>query len=93
MSESLRSHSKCPHISRHKVNVMVLLSSSRPKSVMSVMVDPWLARAGSALFTVPFMGSFLLLGIVALAGLFLMSDLNVPASTYDLPPENSASLN
>lgn len=50
--------------------------------VVAGVAGPWLARAGSALFTVPFMGSFLLLGMVALAGLLLMSGLNVPAGTH-----------
>lgn len=46
--------------------------------VIAALLGPMLANAGSHLFTVPFLGSFLLMGIMALSGLVLISRLQMP---------------
>lgn len=46
--------------------------------VIAALLGPVLANAGSHLFPVPYLGSFLLLGIMALLGLGLLSRLQMP---------------
>ena len=52
--------------------------------IVAALMGPLLANAGSHLFSVPFLGSFLLMGIIALSGLALLSRLQMPAAeTYE----------
>lgn len=81
MSASLRSHSKRPHISKRIVNVMLLLSSSRPK-ICYVWHGGSLACAGRKRTVYgPVHRLFFASGHSG-ARLLLMSGLNVPAGTH-----------
>lgn len=56
--------------------------------IVAALMGPLLANTGSHLFTVPYLGSFLLMGIMALAGLALVSRLQMPpAETGGTSPE------
>ena len=46
--------------------------------IVAALLGPLLANAGSHLFAVPYLGSFLLLGVMALLGLGLLSRLQMP---------------
>lgn len=47
--------------------------------VVAALLGPFLASRGSVLFSVPYVGSFLLMGILASLGLLLLSRLQIPA--------------
>lgn len=52
--------------------------------IVAALLGPLLANTGSHLFTVPYLGSFLLMGIMAMSGLILLSRLQMPpAETGD----------
>lgn len=46
--------------------------------VVAALLGPLLARSGSALFAIPYLGSFLFMGIMALLGVVVLSGLQMP---------------
>lgn len=53
--------------------------------VVAALLGPLLARSGSALFAIPYLGSFLFMGIMALLGVVVLSGLQMPPPQSAVP--------
>lgn len=58
--------------------------------VVAALLGPFLASHGSNLFTVPYVGSFLFMGIMASVGLLLLSQLQMSAQPGETPDKEAA---
>lgn len=52
--------------------------------VIAALLGPFLASFGSTLFSVPYVGSFLFMGILASLGLLLLTRLHIPTHTSEI---------
>ncbi|WP_072931145.1 MFS transporter [Nissabacter archeti] len=58
--------------------------------VVAALLGPFLASRGSTLFSVPYVGSFLFMGIMASVGLLLLSRLQMPVQAAEFSAEEAA---